>query len=272
MAKEITSKTTIKELLADDRDSVIDALVKFNSNFSKLRNPILRNLMSRRVTIADACKIAGCRLQDFMENICALGFTIGTETGEIGGETETTTSKKASNFVALDVRPILAENRDPLKTILNAINNLRGEEGLKLINTFEPVPLIHLLSEKGFTHFVVKPDANTVVTYFNRIIPGPEVTIDSVDREYASSLESFDNTLKKFGEDQLRYIDVRGLEMPGPMVTILQNLQSLKDNTALFVHHKRRPVFLMPELEKRGYKYLFKDASGGDVDMLIFKP
>ena len=190
MAKDITSKTTIKELLDEDKDRVINALVKLNSNFSKLRNPVLRNLMAKRVTIAEACKMAGCTLQDFMTDMQNIGVDIGTEDAAAPVTVkESPAIKKSRSFVELDVRPILAENRDPLKTILATINNLRGDEGLKLVNTFEPVPLIHLLSERGFTHFVVKPDNSTVITYFNRIIPGPEVNIDSLDGEYATSLE-----------------------------------------------------------------------------------
>lgn len=272
MAKDITSKTTIKELLEKDKDAVINALIQLNSNFSKLRNPVLRNLMAKRVTIADACKMAGCTLQDFMVKMQNHGFKIGVETSEEPEQTNVVQEvKKSRSFVELDVRPILAENRDPLKIILAAINNLHSDEGLKLINSFEPIPLIHLLAEKGFTHFVVKPDNTTVITYFNRITPGPDVSIDSLDREYATSLEAFDTTLSQFGPGRVKYIDVRSLEMPGPMLTILENLKSLKDDVALFVYHKKRPAFLLPELESRGYKYLFKDTPDAGVNMLIFK-
>lgn len=272
MAQDITSKTTIKELLVKDKDTVINALIQLNSNFSKLRNPVLRNLMAKRATIADACKMAGCTLQDFMDKMQNLGFNIGVESPDEPGPTNAGPEvKKSRNFVELDVRPILAENRDPLKIILATINNLHDEEGLKLINSFEPIPLIHVLAEKGFTHFVVKPDNTTVITYFNRIIPGPEVSIDSLDREYVTSLETFDTTLSQFGPDRVKYIDVRSLEMPGPMLTILDNLKNLKDDVALFVYHKKRPAFLLPELESRGYKYLFKDVPDAGVNMLIFK-
>ncbi|WP_449436878.1 DUF1858 domain-containing protein [Pedobacter steynii] len=56
----INLNTRIKALLDVDREKVIESLVKINSNFSKLRNPVLRNLLARRVTIAEACKMAKC--------------------------------------------------------------------------------------------------------------------------------------------------------------------------------------------------------------------
>lgn len=258
-------------MLEDVKDSVIDALVKINGSFSKLRNPVLRNLTSRRVTVADACQMAGCTLEEFIDKMRGLGFSIAAETAGAPVDAGTPTLKKASNFVELDLRPILADNRDPLKIILDAINNLKSDQGLKLINTFEPLPLIHFLSERGFTHILVKPDPVTVITYFNRIIPGRQVTIGSLDDEYASSQELFDAALQNFQPGSIKYIDVRGLQMPGPMITILENLKGLSKDGALFVYHKRRPVFLLSELTKRGYRYLFKDIAALGVNMLIFK-
>lgn len=272
MAKEITSNTTIKELLEEDRDAVTDALIKFNRNFSKLRNPLLRNLMSRRITIGDACKIAGCTLHDFMSIMTDLGFITNAQTADMQPDTSCVFPiEKEGNFIELDVRPLLASNIDPLKTILAAVNDLKYEEGLKIINTFEPVPLIHLLVDKGFAYTIAKPDAETVVTYFNRIVPGSTIKIDPPDRDAIRSIESFEDTLNRFGQDAVKYIDVRNLEMPGPMITILENLHELNEGCALFVYHKKRPVFLLPELEKMGYKYLFKDIADGNVNMLIFK-
>lgn len=269
MAMEITSDTRIKELLKDNREMVIDALVKFNSNFSKLRNPVLRSLMGRRVTIADACNVAGCTLQDFMSVMRSLGFVIGEGTaaelreGRVG-------QINAHNYVELDVRPILAANKDPLKTILSAINNLKANEGLKLINSFEPVPLINLLREKGFDYTIVKPDPHTVITYFNRADSVLQAKIDLPEVKVSADMESFDRMLMQFPAEEIKYIDVRNLEMPTPMVTILESLGELKKGGALFVYHKKRPVFLLPELEKRGYKYLFKDMAEGNVNILIY--
>jgi hypothetical protein len=59
MPKLISASTRIIELLNYNKTEVITALVKLNKNFSKLKNPILRNLLARRITIADACMIAG---------------------------------------------------------------------------------------------------------------------------------------------------------------------------------------------------------------------
>ena len=86
--------------------------------------------------------------------------------------------------------------------------------------------------------------------------------------------------LHAFG-DKIQKLDVRSLEMPQPMVAILSALEQFSaDNssannwqagTALYVYHKRIPVFLLPELAGRGFDYRIREIQEGEVHMLIFK-
>lgn len=71
--------------------------------------------------------------------------------------------------------------------------------------------------------------------------------------------------------DKLITLDVRALEMPQPMIRILQALETLPENQALFIYHKRIPVFLLPELKDRNMDYRIKTISDGEVHMLIFR-
>lgn len=50
-------------------------------------------------------------------------------------------------------------------------------------------------------------------------------------------------------------LDNRGLEPPQPMVRVLDALEGLADDDVLVVRNDRRPLFLFPELEERGYAY-----------------
>lgn len=59
--------------------------------------------------------------------------------------------------------------------------------------------------------------------------------------------------------------------MPLPMLTILEALENLPEDKALFVYHKRIPVFLLPELAERKFDYRIKEISDGEVHLLIFK-
>ena len=60
----------------------------------------------------------------------------------------------------------------------------------------------------------------------------------------------WDEILDRF-KGNLETVDVRELEMPLPMHTILEALETLPADKALFVYHKRIPVFLLPELEEQ---------------------
>ncbi|HEU5289946.1 MAG TPA: DUF2249 domain-containing protein, partial [Cyclobacteriaceae bacterium] len=72
-------------------------------------------------------------------------------------------------------------------------------------------------------------------------------------------------------ENNLVVIDVRHLEMPMPMMTILENLEVLPEEKALYVQHKRIPVFLLSELIERGFDYRIKEIGPGEVYLLVFK-
>jgi uncharacterized protein (DUF2249 family) len=272
MSKSISDKTRIIELLNDNKTAVIDALVNLNKNFSKLKNPILRNLLARRVTIADACKIAGCTIPDFMESMKQIGFSVDEEQSKVEQLSQSiSTGQEPDSYLELDVRPILARDKDPLKEILASINKLNENLGLKLINTFEPLPLIHLLADKGFAHSIKFVDDNTVITYFNKVATAEKEIISFPADELTADDEQFDNLLATIAMDKIEYLDVRQLEMPKPMLSILEQTPHLAVGEALFVYHKKIPVYLLPELEKQGLKYLFKDLSPGNVNILIYK-
>ena len=69
----------------------------------------------------------------------------------------------------------------------------------------------------------------------------------------------------------MQMVDVRQLEMPQPMMTILGAIEKLPEDKALFVYHKRIPVFLLPELRERKFDYRIKEAGANEVRLLIFK-
>jgi hypothetical protein len=82
--------------------------------------------------------------------------------------------------------------------------------------------------------------------------------------------EDFDEAMNRFA-GKLDLIDVQHLPMPMPMQAILQRLDQLPEDHALFVLHKRIPVFLLPELADRQLSYRVKELSDSEVQLLIFK-
>jgi len=232
----VNRDTTIKELLDVKPEEVINALVQLNRNFGKLRNPLLRKLLAKRVSIADACRIADCPVSDFLRTMNAIGFKLQEEIIENRSSADLQFQPPAEeNVVTFDVRPILAINGDPLKAILAQIKGLNEHKCLKIVNTFEPIPLINLLRKKGFGAHTDTIATDVVETYFFRLESGVEEAPQSNHQDLYSN---FSVILNKY-QGRLRTIDVSMLEMPLPLHTILNTLSQLSIDEALFVHHKK---------------------------------
>ncbi|MEZ5053598.1 MAG: DUF2249 domain-containing protein [Chitinophagales bacterium] len=270
----INAQTKIATLLQQHPDA-LETIVKISPDFKKLRNPIIRKLMAGRATIAMASKIGGCKPEDFFKALAPLGFVADTTTEitEIIPENKPMPSYlqslKSEQIISFDVRSILAEGNDPLKQIQAKIKTLQINEALLIINSFEPVPLIKLLEKQGFDAYVKYIDNDTVETYFYKTTSTTNSPIDESEATIQDSGD-WEQLLQQYKNNWVE-IDVRHLEMPMPMMTILEALDALPKEKALFVHHKRIPVFLLTELKDRQFDFRIKEIQEGEVRLLIFK-
>lgn len=268
----INSQTKIAALIKHHPDA-LEAIITISPDFKKLRNPILRKLMAGRTSISMASKIAGCEPEDFFEKLKPLGFETDSS---VPAEEEAVVPQKslrqfvkdieAAHIVPLDVRAMLSEGNDPLKLIQQTVKELQQGQVLKIINTFEPTPLIILLEKQGFESFVDVVEKDQIETYFYRANPGQAVQLETSEDEK----NDWNELLQRY-ENKLEELDVRHLEMPGPMMAILETLEKMPSDKALYVHHKRIPVFLLSELKDRNFDYRIKEPGNSEVYMLIFK-
>lgn len=281
----INEQTKIAALLKH-HPHALEAIITLSSDFKKLRNPVLRTLMAKRTSIAMASKIGGCKPEDFFRILAPLGFETDPsgESGKNSGIAEESTTQnkpkpeylqhiEPEKLINFDVRAMLAEGNDPLKSIQQKVKSLNPGEVLMIINNFEPVPLIRLLEKQGFRTYVNFVDPEIIETYFYR--EGEATGTDSTDTLPTPGTDpatsgDWDSLLQQY-KNNLVEIDVRHLEMPMPMMTILENLETLPTEKALYVHHKRIPVFLLTELKERAFDYRIKEIRDGEVYLLIFK-
>lgn len=247
----------------------LDAIVSLSPKFQKLRNPLLRKVMAGRTSLAAASRLGGCSVEDFFQKLAPLGFEIDRN---IQAEEDKkpvpafVTSLTKEQLVELDVRPVIASGGDPLSQIMGIVKTVQPGQVLKIINTFEPTPLVALLEKKGFETYVDKVSANLIETYFykaTKLAPAEEKPAPPAATDWEQVLQTFGDKLQK--------TDVRQLEMPQPMLTILDALDHLPEGTALYVYHKRIPVFLLPELAQRGFEYRIKEIKDGEVHLLIYR-
>ncbi len=269
----INSQTKISALLKH-HPAALEAIITLSPDFKKLRNPFLRKLMAARTTILMASKIGGCRPEDFFEKLKPYGFevdTLAVSVADVAEQAHKSVPPFIKNFAStsvfsLDVRSILAEGKDPLSLIQQQVKNLQQGQVLKIINTFEPTPLVKLLEKQGFHSYVNTIDQDLVETYFYKSNPIGEVQLEA----QLDGKDDWDQILTKYG-DHILQIDVRHLEMPMPMMSILEALETIAADTALYVYHKRIPVFLLTELKERDFDYRIKEVKDGEVYLLIFK-
>lgn len=175
---------------------------------------------------------------------------------------------KPDQIKILDVRPSLASGTDPLQLILQHIKLLQDNEILKIINTFEPVPLIGLLKKQGYEFFTAFTDGGIVETYFHKANQMPEKAEENNNQKNDDA--DWDQLIKQF-EGKFEHIDVRDLEMPQPMLKIMDALESIPQDKALYVYHKKIPVFLLDELKDRQFECLMHELSENEVHLIIFK-
>ncbi len=268
----ISAKTKISKLIDENKDT-IEVISSINKHFKKLKNPLLRKALAPRVNITDAARIGGVPVCVMIDKLKEIGFTTDDE---CGCETASPQDKyrlnekkiemRKENIVELDVRPILAGGVDPFEAIMAELKKMDDSQTLLIINTFEPIPLLNILKKKGYDYQTERPENGLVHTYLEKF--DGEAKHESAEKEQIEM--TFEQAEQKFA-GKLTEIDVRDLEMPMPMVTILEEIEKIGDGHALYVHHKKLPQYLIPEMEDRGYKWVSNEIDDANIKLIIFK-
>jgi uncharacterized protein (DUF2249 family) len=145
-----------------------------------------------------------------------------------------------TDFVDLDVRPILRAGGEPFATILAVLGQLAPGQGLRLYTPFKPVPLFQVMANRGFMHEATEIEDGDWEVRFR---PGAAVA-------EAIALMPADD----WPEPSV-HLDNRELLPPEPMVRILAAAEELEPGQTLSALLRREPVFLFPELTKRGHQW-----------------
>jgi uncharacterized protein (DUF2249 family) len=175
--------------------------------------------------------------------------------------------------LVVDVREDLRQGRQPLGKILQAVRALAGGQDLVLRASFEPVPLYRVLAARGFAHqsrrladgdwevrFVRRPGRRAAASGSAPVPPrgaGPAPSTGVAPSEATAPWSRLDN---------------RGLEPPEPMIRTFAALDALPAGEVLEIHNDRRPMFLYPHLQERGFRYETVDEPDGSARVRIWMP
>lgn len=145
----------------------------------------------------------------------------------------------------LDVRPILQAGEEPFQAIMDAVGALAPGEALRLYAPFRPVPLFPVMGNRGFAAEDRRlPDGGWEVTF---------TPMAGVVEEEGLSLGS--SPAANLWPSPIVELDLSDLDPPEPMVRILEALQELAPGDTLFALLAREPIFLFPELARRGHEW-----------------
>jgi hypothetical protein len=265
----ITPSTRISAILKNCPQA-LEAIISISPAFEKLRNPVLRKLLAGRVTIKDAAKIGKCSAQKFFNVLLPLGLRFEGFGEEAKGDKLIYSSfpdERKKTAIRMDVRMDLAAGLDPLNKIIEALNRLKETELLCIVNTFEPLPLLRIIAKRGFSFEVAIDEHNNVLSWIGRenaVILGDGAKINMLRRS------SFESRVSFFFE-RLQFLDVSTLEMPGPMMQILDGLEKLPAGHALLVSHRKIPLLLFAELHDNGFLCDVCEFSEGNVQLLFYR-
>ena len=151
-----------------------------------------------------------------------------------------------TTYVDVDVRPTLRAGGEPFGEIMQAVNALKPGEGLRLFATLKPVPLFQVLGSKGYSHEARELDGGEWEVLFSPAQapsadePSPAVAPAPARGEWPAPVQQLDN---------------RDLDPPEPMVRTLAATEAMTDGEVLSALLCREPVFLLPELAKRGHAW-----------------
>ncbi|HEX4995760.1 MAG TPA: DUF2249 domain-containing protein [Methylomirabilota bacterium] len=155
--------------------------------------------------------------------------------------------------VHLDVREDIRRGQEPFARIMAAVKALADDQALVLRAPFEPIPLYDVLGKRGFVHRTERRASDDWSVWFYR---------DPAARAEPTAAPATPAPRRAV-------LDVRGLEPPQPMLRVLQEIDRLGPGAELEVHHDRRPMFLYPQLDERGFVHETDEPEPGLVRVLI---
>jgi uncharacterized protein (DUF2249 family) len=147
-----------------------------------------------------------------------------------------------TEFVDVDVRPILRAGGEPFSVIMQAIEGLEPGQGMRLFATFKPIPLFGVLGSRGFSHEAIELDGGEWEVLFR-----PEAALPPPSSDPGTDTSAWPAPSVE--------LDNRDLDPPEPMARILEATERMKAGEVLSALLLREPRFLFPELARRGHQW-----------------
>ena len=258
----IKGDTKIKTAL-EKHPELKDVLISYSSKFKKLNNKLIFNTVARWATFNDVAKIGKI-------SICDLLHTVNTTIGEeenlekifpecIKEENNLEQKNKPEwyddikQFIIYDVRD---EEGYFFPKIIEMLKQLKPAQALKVINSFDPLPLKRMFGEKGDKYYSEKINENefhlTILPSENDLGINPEI-------DWKKQLD--------------RFPELNVIGMPeDPFELIMKNAQSIKPGQGFVLIQVFQPMPLINMLNQMGFEdYTEKDTENNNFRIYFYK-
>ncbi|MFO7669268.1 MAG: DUF1858 domain-containing protein [Bacteroidales bacterium] len=167
----ITPKTKIFDLL-EAYPGLEETLIAQASQFSKLRNPLLRKTIGKVTTLSQAAAVGGLKVEALVN---ALRKEAGQSDLSDSDYQHTEYITRKPNWFSerrvihtIDVREMLHQGEQPVHEVLSSVKKLKSKEILGIIAPFLPVPLIDKAIGLGYQYWINEISEDEIKVYFKK--------------------------------------------------------------------------------------------------------
>lgn len=265
----ITKRDSIATVLGHD-ESLIEVFVGMSPAFERLRDPAMRKVMSRLVTVDQAARMAGVDGDELVRRLNGMAeqperIETIPEVTAVGpanaGLPPALDGFPAERVVEIDVREDLRSGREPFSRIMGARHLVPAGGVLAVRAIFEPVPLYAVMARQGFDHYTERLEADDWRVWF---YPAGHRPVEQSPPGVHTP-----GVVEPEVPEEVRVLDVRDLEPPEPMVRTLAALEELPPGGTLVQINVRVPQFLLPRLQERGFTYEVREQAPDLVRVFI---
>ena len=184
---KITGDMKIKEVLAFDEEKMLNTFYWLAPEFERLRYKKLRRVMSGRVSVAQAARIARIPLTEMLYVLNLAAGEPEEKLAEELSQRDWTDFEYPStnpplkplelinlrddnpNIVFVDLMPFAQDKLDPMPVITKGLVSLkRAEQILLLKHPFDPIPLRDMFARRGFASWAEERKPGEWFIYFFR--------------------------------------------------------------------------------------------------------
>ena len=176
----ITGETRLNTVL-DALPGALDYIVALNPHdFTRLHNPVMRKVMSPRITLRRVAAMAGLPEEQLLKGLAALGGDVSVRVGASAGLLAPATAPQSpptppawmdrvtdANLTWVDLLPLDDAHGDPFPPVSLAVKAMPADSVIGIRHRWQPQPLYDVWARMGLQGFArqVAPDEWHIYVY-----------------------------------------------------------------------------------------------------------